>query len=169
VHPFLPPAGLIGVLVLAGLLWRLRAPERVLTARRILLPPLGMSTGCGMFLVPALRLPWSWAAAALLAGALVLSYPLRHLSRPVRRGDHLVLPRTLALPAVLIGLAALRLGIRAWAGRMLPPGQTASLSYLLALGMIGRWRLSLYREFRRLGATGPAAERPEPEPVTGFA
>jgi membrane protein CcdC involved in cytochrome C biogenesis len=170
VHPLTPPAGLIALLVLGGLVWRLRVPERPLTARRILLPPLGMTTGSGMFLLPALRLPWGWAVAALLAGAFVLSYPLRRLSRLSWRGDALVLPRTWALPAVLICLAALRLGFRGYADRLLPPGQTAGLSYLLALGMIGSWRLSLYREFRRLRAVsgGLDAERPEPEPLPRF-
>lgn len=160
-HAFAPPAGAVAVLVAGGVIWRTRAPERPLTARRILMPPLGMSTGLGMFLAPAMRVPWSWALAAVAAGALLLAYPLRRFSRLVRRGDAILLPRTLALPAVLVVLAAVRLALRGYLDSVLPPERTAGVFYLLALGMIGTWRLSMYRDYRAL--------RDQPDPAAGSA
>ena len=83
----LPPA----VYVLAALsgaagviTWRFRETRSPVTLRKLILPPLGMSTGFFMFLVPETRVPWSWAIVALAVGALLFAYPLERSS--TRRG-----------------------------------------------------------------------------------
>src|SRR5579863_5745457 len=75
-------AGLAGVLV-----WRVREGRTAVTARKILIPPVGMATGFCMFVVPAFRVPLTWAILALLTGAVALAYPLLLTSRLVRQGD----------------------------------------------------------------------------------
>jgi membrane protein CcdC involved in cytochrome C biogenesis len=53
---------------------------------------------------------------------------------------------------ILLGLLAIRLGLHDYIGRVLPARQTAALFFVLAFGMILRWRVSMYFNFRRLQA-----------------
>src|ERR1035438_10867026 len=75
-------AGLCTVLV-----WRVREGRTAVTARKILIPPLGMATGFCMFFVPAFRFPLTWAIGAFLTGAILLAWPLLATSSLRREGD----------------------------------------------------------------------------------
>jgi membrane protein CcdC involved in cytochrome C biogenesis len=134
------------------LAWRVRETQRPVTARSILIPPLGMATGFSMFLSPPFRVPWTWALGAFLVGALVLSYPLTHTSRLTRRGDVIMLHRSRAFLAILVGLVVLRLALRNYVEHLISPTQTAGLFFILAFGMILRWRVGMWLEYRRLVA-----------------
>lgn len=149
------PAILTGLLApvvggLAVMLWRMRETRSPVSARGILIPPLGMSTGFGMFLAPAMRIPLAWGLGAFLSGALVLAWPLVRTSRLERDGDAVMLRRSNGFMLILVALLALRLALRAWIGAALPPAQTAALFFVLAFGMIVRWRAGMYRDYRRL-------------------
>lgn len=135
---------------LAVLAWRLRETQRPVTRRSIVLPPLAMSTGFAMFLLPDFRVPWSWALGALLAGVLVLAVPLLRTSRLTRQGGVVLMRRSRAFLVILLGLAALRYLLRDQIGHVLPPRQTAAVFFLLAYGMIVRWRLWMLAEYSRL-------------------
>jgi membrane protein CcdC involved in cytochrome C biogenesis len=130
--------------------WRLSETNRPITARKILIPPLGMSTGLFMFLYPPTRIPLAWAAAALASGTLFFTYPLARTSRLTRDGNVIRLQRSRAFLWILLGLVAVRFGARGWVERHVSPLQTGSVFFLIALGMILPWRLLMYREYRRL-------------------
>ena len=134
----------------AVLLWRLRETSRPISVKGILLPPLGMSTGLGMFVVPAFRVPWTWALGAFATGALALAYPLIRSSKLSVVNGELMMQRSRAFLAILLGLAALRIGLRDYLGHLLPPRETASVFFLLAFGMIVRWRLWMYFRYRAI-------------------
>ncbi len=134
----------------AILLWRVRETRVPVTARSIIIPPLGMSTGLVMFLVPAAKIPWSWAIASLLFGTFVLSWPLLRSSRLEVRDDAVYMERSRAFLWVLLGLFSLRLLLHDYIGHLISPMQTAAVFYLMAFGMIVRWRSALYVSYRRL-------------------
>lgn len=136
----------------AMLAWRVRETTRAVTERAIVIPPLAMSTGFAMFAAPSARVPWTWAAAAFLVGALLLSYPLARTSRLTRRGDAVVLQRSPAFLVILVGLLVVRLALRGWVEQVVSPIQTGAIFFVLAYGMIVRWRLGMWREYRRLVA-----------------
>lgn len=136
----------------AVMVWRVRETRRPVTARKIILPPLGMATGFSMFFAPMFRVPWLWAASALLLGAVVLAYPLRKTSRLIREGDQVWMQRSNVFFAVLIVLAGVRLGARAYLDTVMSIPQTAGLFFILAFGMIARWRTQMYLDFRALMA-----------------
>ena len=143
----------------AVLAWRVHETSRAVSAKKIVLPPLGMATGLSMLALRAFRIPWQWAGSALLLGAVVLAYPLIRTTRLERRGEDVILHRSKALFAVILGLAAIRFAARGYLDSILTGGQTAALAYLLAFGMIVRWRAQMFRDFRLLmgGATKPPA------------
>ena len=109
-----------------------------------------MATGFSMFAVPAFRVPFAWALGAIAVGAVALAYPLLLTSRLVRQGNVVMMQRSNAFFAVILALAAVRLVARGYFDTLLTAQQTGALFYLLAFGMIVRWRARMLREFRRL-------------------
>lgn len=134
----------------AVMAWRVRETTRPVTTAKILLPPLAMSTGFLMFLVPPARVPLLWAAGAFLTGALVFAYPLVRTSALTREGDAIMLKRSRAFLWILVGLVAIRLVLRSYVEKLVSPMQTGALFFVLAFGMILPWRLLMYRRYRKL-------------------
>jgi membrane protein CcdC involved in cytochrome C biogenesis len=156
VHPLvLVAASILGAGAMIA--WRFRETSRPITLRKIVAPPLGMSTGLAMFLAPAARVPWAWAAAAFLLGAVVLAIPVARASRLVRRGDAVFLERSRAFLWILLGVVAVRLVLRTRVEQVVSPIQTGGLFFLLAFGMIVRWRVAMLLAYRRL--TRPVTAR----------
>lgn len=135
---------------IAVLVWRVQETRTPVSAKKIVIPPLGMSTGFCMFVAPVFRVPWSWAFIAFAAGALVLAYPLLRTSKLVREGATVTMQRSNIFFAVIVVLAAIRIGARAYLDTVLTVPQTAGLFFILAFGMILRWRVQMYVEYRRL-------------------
>lgn len=138
---------------LAILAWRVRESRRAVTTRSIVIPPVGMSTGFSMFVMPAFRVPWTWGFVAFACGAIVLAYPLLASSSLTREGDVVMMRRSNGFIAVILGLAALRLLLRSYVGTFVSAPQTAGLFFVLAFGMIVRWRTWMLLEYRRLART----------------
>jgi membrane protein CcdC involved in cytochrome C biogenesis len=153
------PRLLVAAVTLAGaavmLAWRMRETRRPVTTRAIVAPPLGMATGFFMFLAPAARIPWAWAIAAFALGALVLAIPLARTSRLALVGDAVVMQRSRAFLWILLGLVAVRFVAREWVEQRVTTLQTGAIFFVLAFGMIFRWRTQMLLAYLRL--------RPEPQ------
>ena len=78
-----------------------------------------MATGFCMFIVPAFRVPWTWALAAFLIGMIALAYPLLITSRLVRTGNTIMMKRSNAFFLVVIALAAIRYFARGYFDRIM--------------------------------------------------
>jgi membrane protein CcdC involved in cytochrome C biogenesis len=130
--------------------WRVREGRTAVTIRKIVIPPLGMATGFCMFLVPTFRIPLEWAAAAFLLGATALAYPLLRTSRLVRDGEAIMMQRSNAFFLVVVVLAVIRILARTYIDRFLDINQTGAIFFVLAFGMILRWRTRMYFEYRHL-------------------
>lgn len=152
--PILRPVLRVSPIVggIAILAWRVRETRVPITERAIVIPPLAMSTGFAMFAVPMTRVPWMWAIGAFLLGALVLSWPLVRSTRLEPRDGVIYVKRSRAFMVILLALLALRLALHDYVGHLVSPLQTAALFYLLAFGMIVRWRAGMYREYGRITA-----------------
>ncbi len=146
--PFLVATALVGAAVLVA--WRVREGRSPVSLRKIVIPPLGMSTGFCMFFYPPTRVPLPWAAGALLLGALVFAEPLIRTSRLTVEGGEIMVRRSPAFMGILLGLVAVRFGLRAYLETFIGPLQTGALFYLLAFGAVVRWRASMLLEYRRI-------------------
>jgi membrane protein CcdC involved in cytochrome C biogenesis len=144
-------ASLVGAAAI--LVWRIHETTRPVTERSIVLPPLGMSTGFSMFLLPGFRVPWTWAVGAFVAGAVLLGYPLIKSSRLTRENGRIMIQRSRAFIAILLALVALRILLRDYVGHILPARQTAAVFFILAFGMILRWRAWMLGEYRKLSSS----------------
>lgn len=134
----------------AVLVWRVRETQTPVTTAKIVIPPLGMATGFMMFVSPAMRIPWALALGAFLFGATVLAYPLARTSTLERQGDVVMMRRSNGFLLILLGLLALRLALHEWVGHLLPARQTAALFFVLAFGMILRWRVGMFLRYRAM-------------------
>jgi membrane protein CcdC involved in cytochrome C biogenesis len=147
--PFLTLAAVLaGAAVMIA--WRYRETSTPVSAVKIIAPPLGMSAGLSMFFMPAARVPLVWALAAFLAGALLLFYPIARSSRLVRDGEVIRMHRSRAFLWILLGLVAVRIALRSWVENWLSPLQTGGIFFLLAFGMVLRWRISMFLTYRLL-------------------
>lgn len=151
VRPVLRLSPIVGGVVI--LLWRVRETRVPVTKKTILIPPLAMSTGFCMFFAPIMRVPWWWAVASLLLGAFVLALPLLHSTRLEPRDGVVYMQRSRAFLWILLGLLAARLALHDYIGHVISPLQTAAVFYLLAFGMIVRWRWMMYRQYTTITAT----------------
>jgi membrane protein CcdC involved in cytochrome C biogenesis len=154
------PMSVVGSLagMAAVLAWRVREGRTAVTLRKIIIPPLGMATGFCMFLVPAFRIPLLWAICAFLIGAALLAYPLLRSSRLVQDGETIMMQRSNSFFLIVIALAMVRMLARGYIDTFMNMNQTAALFFVLAFGMILRWRLSMFLEYRQLTTYQAASE-----------
>lgn len=125
---------------------RLRAAKKPTSIRKIMIPPLGMTTGYLMFLFPQMHIPWTYALIALLVGIL-FSYPLIKTSNFETSGDDIYLKRSRAFPLLLLGLLAIRIVMHSYVEQYLSIPQTGSAFFILAYGMIVPWRIAMLRKY----------------------
>ena len=139
-------AALIGTLAI--LAWRIRESRRPVSLRSLIIPPLGMSTGFSMFAVPAFRIPWTWGLVAFVLGAVVFAYPLVSSPQLTVEDDLILMRRSRWFLVVILALAAVRLALRQYISSIISVQQTAGLFFVLAFGMIVRWRTTLLMEYQ---------------------
>lgn len=130
--------------------WRIKETQRPVTLPKIILPPLFQSTGALMFLAPRFRVPLEWAAVAFLLGATVFALPMIRMTHLQVRPDGIWVNRSRAFFAVMMALVAVRVALHDYLDHLITPAQTAGLFFLLALGMMGHWRLNMLFNFLRL-------------------
>ena len=135
---------------LAVLAWRMHESRRPVSLRGLNIPPLGMSTGFSMFAMQAFRVPWMWGVSAFVLGAALFAHPVIATSRLTREGNVIMMRRSPWFIVIILALAAIRLALRGYVGTIISPQQTAGLFFILAFGMIIRWRSSLYLQYQRL-------------------
>ena len=148
-HPWMSVASAI-VGFFAVLAWRVREGRSAVTMRKIIIPPVGMATGFCMFVLPAFRVSWVWALGAFVLGALVLAYPLVRTSRLTLVENEVMMHRSASFFAVIVALGVIRIAAHSYLDTYISVQQTAGLFFVLAFGMILRWRLSMLFQYRRL-------------------
>ncbi len=128
---------------------RLKAAERPTNAKRIILPPLFMSTGALMFIFPYFRVEWTQVFEALFVG-MIFSIFLIKSSKFEIRNQHIYLIASKSFVFILFGLLAIRLVAKVMMGSKISLGETSGMFFLLAFGMIVTWRLAMLYKFKKL-------------------
>ncbi|WP_438445210.1 CcdC family protein [Gorillibacterium sp. sgz5001074] len=129
---------------------RMRASGKPTNLRKIIIPPIGMSTGFMMFVAPQTRIPWTWGLTAFLAGAVLFSYPLIRSTRLELTDGIVYLQRSKAFLWIIIGMLAIRIALHDWVEQHITVVQTGAVFYLLAFGMILVWRAAMLKAFLNL-------------------
>lgn len=132
------------------IIYRVQETKKPTNARRILLPPLGMSTGFAMFFYAPTQIPWLWALGAFLAGMIFLAPPLIYTSQFKIINGEVYLQRSKSFIVIILALFALRFGLHNYVEHHISFFQTGSVFFILAFGMLLPWRLTMYRRFKGL-------------------
>jgi membrane protein CcdC involved in cytochrome C biogenesis len=134
------------------LFFRMRAAKKPTNAKKILLPPLFMSTGFFMFAIPLFHVDISYALIAFLFGNL-LSYPLIKTSTFIEKNGDIYLERSKLFIIIIVVLVIFRLVLKSYVNEYVSLYETSSLFFILAFGMILPWRIAMYRSFQQLNIT----------------
>lgn len=128
---------------------RSRAAKKPASVKKILLPPLFMSTGALMFIFPFFRVAPAQIAEALAAGA-VFSIVLIWTSKFEVKDGEIYLKQSKAFVFILIGLLLLRIAAKVILSSTIDIGELGGMFWILAFGMIIPWRTAMYFQYRNL-------------------
>lgn len=167
--PFDMKAIFLAMVVIGGItmtVLRVKASKKPTNAKKILIPPLGMSTGFLMFIYPPTHIPISWALIAFLTGMIFLASPLILTSKFQVIDGEIYLKKSNALIGVLALLLILRLGLHGYIEQHISLFKTASLFFILAFGMLLPWRLAMYYQYKKLKKQLTSQEKKVPTPLS---
>ncbi|AKC66147.1 hypothetical protein BK049_18165 [Bacillus xiamenensis] len=128
---------------------RIKSSAKPATAKKIILPPIFMSTGALMFFVPMFRVTGAEFLEAITVG-MFFSIFLIKTSKFEIRGNEIYLKRSKAFVFILIGLLVLRIGMKTILSSSIDYGALSGMFWILAFGMIVPWRVAMYLSFRKL-------------------
>ncbi|PDZ94667.1 hypothetical protein CON36_32615 [Bacillus cereus] len=128
---------------------RLKAAKKPATLKKIVLPPIFMSTGAFMYLLPEFRLTTSEIIEAVLVGLFFSIFLIKTSKFEIREQD-IYLQRSKAFIFILIGLIVVRLAFKSYLSQTIHLGQLSGMFFLLSFSMIVSWRIAMYRSFMKL-------------------
>lgn len=131
---------------------RMKASKKPATAKKIILPPIFMSTGALMFIEPTFRVTTLEIIEALGVGML-FSILLIKTSKFEIRENQIYLKRSKAFLFILIGLLVVRITGKLVLSSTIDYGELSGMFWILAFGMIVPWRLAMFNNFRKLERT----------------
>lgn len=131
---------------------RMKAAKKPTNAKKIILPPIFMSTGFLMFTVPMFHVTFAEVIEALSVGML-FSILLIKTSKFEIRDNQIYLQRSKAFIFILFGLLFVRIIMKSILGHYISFGETSGMFFILAFGMILPWRLAMLYSYKRLEKT----------------
>ena len=134
---------------LLAMVVRLKASLRPITLRKIVMPPLGMSTGLIMFILPATRTPVLWGFISFMAGWLFFSYPLIRSTTLTKVQNDIFITRSRSFLFVFICLFFIRVILHHVVHQYITFLQTGGLFFLLAFGTVIRWRMYMWKMYKQ--------------------
>ncbi|MBC1456338.1 CcdC family protein [Listeria newyorkensis] len=131
------------------ILIRMKASKEPATVKKIIIPPIMMSTGALMFVVPYFRVSPAGILEAVLMG-LVFSLILIWTTRFEIKHQYVFIQRTKSFPVILLSLLLIRLGIKYWISGSVDVGELSGMFWILAFAMIVPWRIAMYFQYKNV-------------------
>ncbi|WP_394233347.1 CcdC family protein [Niallia oryzisoli] len=140
--------GAVGMAVFAMFV-RMKAAKKPATLKKILLPPVFMSTGALMYVVPQFRLTSMEMLESIVIGML-FSILLIKTTKFEIKNNSIYLKRSRAFMFILLGLFVIRLAAKLILSSTIDFGELSGMFFLLAFSMIVPWRVAMYFSFQKL-------------------
>ena len=128
---------------------RAKAARKPTSAKKIILPPVFMSSGAIMFLIPEFRVTPVEVVEALLLGAVFSLFLIKTTKFEKKNSDIYLIPSK-SFIVILISLFLVRLIIKTIIGSHISFGEASGMFFLLAFGMIVSWRIAMLIKFNHL-------------------
>ena len=128
---------------------RLRSQKKPINEKKIIIPPIAMSTGALMFLFEEFRVAPIQIIEASALG-IVFSLVLIATSKFEVRDQDIYMKRSKAFVFILVGLLILRIILKLIFSNSLDVGELGGMFFILAWSMIIPWRLAMLVQFKKL-------------------
>jgi membrane protein CcdC involved in cytochrome C biogenesis len=138
-------AGMASMLIFV----RLKATKKPTNLKKIILPPIFMSTGMCMYFVPEFRLTPVEILEAICLGMFFSIFLVKTSKFEVVDND-IYLKRSKAFVFILIGLLIVRIILKVYLSVSINVSQLSGMFFLLAFSMIVPWRLAMYRSYKKI-------------------
>lgn len=128
---------------------RLRSQKKPINEKKIIIPPIAMSTGALMFIFEEFRVAPIQILEASALG-IVFSLLLIATSKFEVRDQDIYMKRSKAFIFILVGLLILRIILKLIFSNSLDVGELGGMFFILAWSMIIPWRLAMLVQFKKL-------------------
>lgn len=128
---------------------RMKAAKKPTNAKKIILPPVFMSSGALMYVVPQFRLTPMEILEAVVVGMLFSILLIKTSKFEIREND-IYLKRSKAFIFILAGLLVVRIGLKTILSATIDYGELSGMFFLLAFSMIVPWRVAMYLDYKKL-------------------
>jgi membrane protein CcdC involved in cytochrome C biogenesis len=128
---------------------RMKAAKKPTNTLKIILPPVFMSSGALMYVVPQFRLTSMEILEVVILGML-FSILLIKTSKFEIRENEIYLKRSKAFIYILAGLLVVRIGLKTILSATIDYGELSGMFFLLAFSMIVPWRVAMYLDYKKL-------------------
>ncbi|WP_305455213.1 CcdC family protein [Bacillus mycoides] len=146
-------SSIVAVCMAVGVMFlRFKSAKKPITKKKIILPPIFMSTGAMMYFLPEFRLTSLEIVEAISVG-LIFSIFLIKTTKFEIRGEHIYMKPSKAFIFILVGLLAVRVALKSYLSQSIDLTQLSGMFFLLAFAMIVSWRIAMYRSFTKLEKT----------------
>ncbi|WLR43450.1 cytochrome c biogenesis protein CcdC [Bacillus carboniphilus] len=130
---------------------RMKASLKPVSSKKIILPPIFMSTGALMYVIPFFRISPLQIVEALLVGFIFSILLIKTSNFEVRDGD-IYLKRSKAFIFILFGLLGIRIMAKLILSTAIDLGEVSGMFWMLAFGMIVPWRVAMFINYKRIEA-----------------
>ncbi len=128
---------------------RIKSSDKPASPKKIILPPIFMSTGALMFLFPIFRVTGEEFLEAITLGV-IFSIFLIKTSKFEIKNNEIYLKRSKAFVFILIGLLVIRIAMKSILSTTIDYGALSGMFWILAFGMIVPWRIAMFLSYRKL-------------------
>ena len=128
---------------------RAKSAKQPASVKKILLPPMFMSTGALMFVFPFFRVTLMEFLEALGVGIL-FSLLLIWTSKFERKDGEIYLKQSKAFIFILFGLLIVRIIAKLILSSTIDIGALSGMFWILAFGMIVPWRVVMFLQFKKM-------------------
>ncbi|ATV01333.1 hypothetical protein CS301_09140 [Bacillus velezensis] len=127
---------------------RIKSSDKPASPKKIILPPIFMSTGALMFLFPIFRVTGEEFLEAITLGV-IFSIFLIKTSKFEIKNNEIYLKRSKAFVFILIGLLVIRIAMKSILSTTVDYGALSGMFWILAFGMIVPWRIAMFLSYRK--------------------
>lgn len=144
-------ASTVGATIMAVIMIfvRLRMAKKPASVKKIILPPLFMSTGALMYIFPVFQISWYQVIESFALGMVFSIILIKYSKFEIHDGEIYLNPSK-AFPFILFGLLIVRLALKILISGYISLGETGGIFFMLAFGMILTWRIAMLYQYLQL-------------------
>lgn len=132
-----------------AMLVRAKSAKKPATVKKIMIPPIAMSSGALMYVFPYFRLPLEHLMLTVIVGVLCSLILIKTSKFEIIEHDIYLKPSK-AFIFVLVGLLIFRTVAKVYLGGTIHLGELGGIFFLLAFSMLLPWRLAMLVQFKKL-------------------